>query len=179
MLLLPSLESLVLTTRNHWESCNSNIVNDNTNSYLGQKWKWPFKNTNSNAKNVIQWLGMWEPRFNTQACWRTHLADKTSSPANRATTFFCTIESTGILLRERESREGQSPSTLRPSGRPSLIVSKAEIPVRIACRFHRKYHLLQWIQLNGIKVNLAFWACWTADKRERITTTVLATELTG
>lgn len=106
MLFLSFLESLVLTAFSTVSSWNSNIANDNTNSYLGQKWKWPFENTNSNTKNVVQWLSIWEPRFNTQDCGRTHHpAAKTSSPANRATTFFYTIESIGILLRERKSRE--------------------------------------------------------------------------
>lgn len=80
MLFLSFLESLVLIAFSTVSSWNSNIANDNTNSYLGQKWKWPFKNTNSNTKNVVQWLSIWEPRFNTQYCWRTHHpADKTSS----------------------------------------------------------------------------------------------------
>lgn len=112
---MPFLESLVRTAFSTISSWNSNIANNNTNSYLGQKWKWPFKNTNSNAKNVVQWLSTWEPRFNTQDCWRTHyLAEKTSSPANRATTFFYTTESIGILSKERESREGFFPILAQP-----------------------------------------------------------------
>lgn len=140
MLFLSFLESLVLTAFSTVSSWNSNIANDNTNSYLGQKWKWPFENTNSNIKNVVQWLSIWEPRFNTQDCWRTHHpAAKTSSPANRATTFFLYYrinrdsvkrkEKQGGLLSDpcpalsprlghQSSAASQSPSTLSPLGDP-------------------------------------------------------------